>query len=281
MKPQKEGKIGRNAPCPCGSGQKYKYCCIGKDLQDRSISVWNGDGLNLFVDMTNDMMNMHASVERPLKNFCKDNELYYFGTALTLGDCEVLDGKLRAGTLTKDDVLADFRKNATKELMTRVLEMSMDELPMFKKREAALRDAFEAHFDGKYTLSIPTLFLLLEGILRENGNLRPKDKFRPTIPIDIWNNSLQFSVEDSAKDYNGFITRLFEGGGDPNSFNRNPILHGTNTNYHNENHSLLLILSIIEVRSFKFSEALAKKHDYSKKFVARKDGNSVKVTYTP
>jgi len=20
-------KIGRNAPCPCGSGKKYKYCC--------------------------------------------------------------------------------------------------------------------------------------------------------------------------------------------------------------------------------------------------------------
>lgn len=24
-------KIGRNAPCPCGSGKKYKRCCGGKD----------------------------------------------------------------------------------------------------------------------------------------------------------------------------------------------------------------------------------------------------------
>ena len=23
-------KIGRNAPCPCGSGQKYKKCCLNK-----------------------------------------------------------------------------------------------------------------------------------------------------------------------------------------------------------------------------------------------------------
>jgi hypothetical protein len=23
--------IGRNDPCPCGSGQKYKRCCLGKD----------------------------------------------------------------------------------------------------------------------------------------------------------------------------------------------------------------------------------------------------------
>jgi preprotein translocase subunit SecA len=25
-------KVGRNDPCPCGSGKKYKKCCLGKDL---------------------------------------------------------------------------------------------------------------------------------------------------------------------------------------------------------------------------------------------------------
>lgn len=29
-------KIGRNAPCPCGSGKKYKFCCINK-LSDEEI----------------------------------------------------------------------------------------------------------------------------------------------------------------------------------------------------------------------------------------------------
>jgi uncharacterized protein YecA (UPF0149 family) len=24
-------KVGRNAPCPCGSGKKYKKCCLKKD----------------------------------------------------------------------------------------------------------------------------------------------------------------------------------------------------------------------------------------------------------
>ena len=24
-------KVGRNEPCPCGSGKKYKKCCLGKD----------------------------------------------------------------------------------------------------------------------------------------------------------------------------------------------------------------------------------------------------------
>jgi len=25
---EKAGKIGRNDPCPCGSGKKYKKCCL-------------------------------------------------------------------------------------------------------------------------------------------------------------------------------------------------------------------------------------------------------------
>ncbi|MGM0198707.1 hypothetical protein IGI68_001377 [Enterococcus sp. DIV1314a] len=29
--PSKVNKIGRNDPCPCGSGKKYKKCCLGKD----------------------------------------------------------------------------------------------------------------------------------------------------------------------------------------------------------------------------------------------------------
>jgi preprotein translocase subunit SecA len=27
-----ESKIGRNEPCPCGSGRKYKHCCLNKPL---------------------------------------------------------------------------------------------------------------------------------------------------------------------------------------------------------------------------------------------------------
>ena len=27
-------KTSRNAPCPCGSGKKYKHCCYGKSVED-------------------------------------------------------------------------------------------------------------------------------------------------------------------------------------------------------------------------------------------------------
>jgi methionyl aminopeptidase len=32
MKKKESIKIGRNSPCPCGSGRKYKKCCHGKDM---------------------------------------------------------------------------------------------------------------------------------------------------------------------------------------------------------------------------------------------------------
>lgn len=27
-------KVGRNQPCPCGSGKKFKRCCAGKGIYD-------------------------------------------------------------------------------------------------------------------------------------------------------------------------------------------------------------------------------------------------------
>jgi uncharacterized protein YecA (UPF0149 family) len=32
-------KIGRNELCPCGSGKKYKKCCMGK--KDKLIEIEN------------------------------------------------------------------------------------------------------------------------------------------------------------------------------------------------------------------------------------------------
>lgn len=31
---RKKKKIGRNEPCPCGSGKKFKRCCLGKGIYD-------------------------------------------------------------------------------------------------------------------------------------------------------------------------------------------------------------------------------------------------------
>jgi hypothetical protein len=36
---RRDTKIGRNAPCPCGSGKKYKRCCMGTLPADRGGSA--------------------------------------------------------------------------------------------------------------------------------------------------------------------------------------------------------------------------------------------------
>jgi hypothetical protein len=34
-------RIGRNDPCPCGSGKKYKKCCLGsEDAPQKESATW-------------------------------------------------------------------------------------------------------------------------------------------------------------------------------------------------------------------------------------------------
>ena len=40
-------KVRRNDPCPCGSGQKFKKCCLHKQSSNQSISWTDDDGIHL------------------------------------------------------------------------------------------------------------------------------------------------------------------------------------------------------------------------------------------
>ncbi len=31
-------KVSRNDPCPCGSGKKYKQCCLNQDESNSSVN---------------------------------------------------------------------------------------------------------------------------------------------------------------------------------------------------------------------------------------------------
>lgn len=39
-------KIKRNDPCPCGSGKKFKRCCLDNQSSDQSISWADDDGIH-------------------------------------------------------------------------------------------------------------------------------------------------------------------------------------------------------------------------------------------
>lgn len=74
---RKKSKIGRNDPCPCGSGKKYKNCCLNKVIQvdfrnkEHKDCVKKEDSMmffalrNLLLDYTNQKYN----INKKLRNF--------------------------------------------------------------------------------------------------------------------------------------------------------------------------------------------------------------------
>lgn len=261
-----KSKIGRNDPCPCGSTQKYKYCCVRNAIRERKLPIYDNSktGIKVSVDMTNDILNWESQLELPLKNFCKDNNFYFFGLAITIGQCKELDVKLKKGMLVKQEFLDIYKLNCNRKFLMKLLDDSCLELKIFNNRKQILIDAFDAHFNGKFTLSIPILFPQIEGLLREIGNLKNSDNIKATIPTKIWENKLLFSVKDDSENFNNFIHKLFKGSASPEEFNRNPILHGIKIDYYSEEHSLLLLLAILEIRMFLWWDKQTE--DFTKRF---------------
>ncbi len=50
MSNQNSKKVGRNTPCPCGSGKKYKKCCLQKDRDNRFLH-FSRDTDNIISDL--------------------------------------------------------------------------------------------------------------------------------------------------------------------------------------------------------------------------------------
>jgi hypothetical protein len=245
-------QVGKNDLCPCGSGQKYKYCCIANEQKERIVEVakcCDSCGNHLQVNLSDDMMNKIASSELPLKIFCKDNDFYLFGL-ITVGEVMEFQEKLDSGTLTKADFINAYKERINKEVVSALIEDACQLHTAFSSRKKVLDDACDAHFNGKYTLSVPVLFSQIEGILRDIGELALKATFKSTIKKDIWDRRLLFGLTDSAGFFNSFITKLYEGQQDNASFNRNPVLHGMSVNHDSEEWSLILILTLLEIRFF-------------------------------
>ena len=45
-------KVGRNDPCPCGSGLKYKRCCLNKDRESDRSKITESSRKRVFATST-------------------------------------------------------------------------------------------------------------------------------------------------------------------------------------------------------------------------------------
>lgn len=84
-------KVGRNDPCPCGSGKKYKKCCIDKPLQELAEkefnqyldSFWSYEEVNEMSteEIINDLRCMGIAFEKEL--FLREVEEFYSAQQLS------------------------------------------------------------------------------------------------------------------------------------------------------------------------------------------------------
>ena len=249
-------KPGRNQPCPCGSGAKYKFCCIGKELRPRLVRRKRGasaSGGTETVDLTNDVMNFASGMDRALQHFCKDNDLYLFGSTITVGQILAFTEELKAGHLKRERLIEAYRRSTKEDHVLAWIKDAAANFPSFGPRCTILNDAVRAHYQGLYTLSVPILFAQIEGILRDIGGLAPKDDLKPTIKRD-WDSRTLFAMTDGAAMFNAFLHKLYEGQRASGDLNRNPVLHGTDVGYGTLENSLILILTLLEIRTFLWFE---------------------------
>lgn len=238
--------ISRNEKCPCGSGLKYKYCCIDKTPERKLKTNKKCEcGNPLVIDFTNSLANQLQPSTLGLLNYCKDNGFYFF-RSLSLYHVLGLLEKLYAGSLNINDFVLAYKEYNTEENALKILDRFF-EYECFEKRKLIILDIINAHFNGKYTLSIPCFFTVIEGILRDYGQLDSKENIKPTIESDIGDKRLLFTLSDAIKFFNSYISNLFKGSQGNQVFNRNSILHGTNCSYGTEQNSLFLLLTLLEI----------------------------------
>lgn len=78
-------KVGRNDPCPCGSGLKYKKCCLPRE--EKATVKAEDPGRKTFVDREISRLQELAAGRRP--GFRLIGALVFFSTAL--GDAWLLE----------------------------------------------------------------------------------------------------------------------------------------------------------------------------------------------
>lgn len=247
-------KLGRNDLCWCARGLKYKFCHLVSD-RERLVEInpeLHPAGTPSTLDYRDDISNVMSRLQGPLAAVCKDAGSYFFSSCFTVGHMEEALKRLECGQLHHAYFIDTYKECSNREIVEAWIRDACENYDSFRGRDPVLLDAIDAHFSGKYTLSIPTLFAQLEGVLREIGGLRDSATIRPTIPRGIWSNRLLFSLGDSVDEFNSFVSRLFEG--QKTGFNRNPILHGINSSYASEENSLTLILCLLEIRVFLWFE---------------------------
>ena len=60
-------KIGRNQPCPCGSGKKHKKCCLNKPVKKLSEQEIQLEALRKILELKSESMLMPIGIGKSVR----------------------------------------------------------------------------------------------------------------------------------------------------------------------------------------------------------------------
>ncbi|MCW7494835.1 hypothetical protein [Leptospira soteropolitanensis] len=245
---RKQIGISKKEPCHCGSGKPYNLCHFGSDHETTLHTGINckACGTEITKDISNDILIRISNGMIKWHNYFKSNGLFKFNT-ITLGHLLKLeDLESKQKELKKEDLYDIYFDSLTKEKAISHINLSC-KFTEFENRKQIILDAIDAHFNQKYTLSIPALFPLIEGIIRDIQKIPKEKQFQCKFSKEDFSNKGLFMIADDLDYFNAFINKLYEGQANSTEFNRNPVLHGFSLNYYSKEHSIILILALFEI----------------------------------
>ena len=156
-------KIGRNTPCPCGSGKKYKACCLGK-------------------------VDWKTMIEAPVRDASchlrlRGKNLVFLGSIL---------GALQVDRFTPKTSFAELKRAFSPNVVQRIYSSIVDVWPDFDDFERCIKEESEAVtalYTGNYQpeavfRAVTRLALYCDKIYLVDPFLRPqniRDDFNPLL----------------------------------------------------------------------------------------------------
>jgi len=144
-------KIGRNDPCPCGSGKKYKHCCLGSKVVTMNQTTINQTTINQAASKSeNPVMSRLAIMRFKQKLQYKPEELERIGKQIEQysdhKDISFKDFILKSWNLNK------VKKMSTLEIIETLGSMHVDfEIERFKEQAQNYISAIQLAEDHYYT----------------------------------------------------------------------------------------------------------------------------------
>lgn len=158
-------KIGRNAPCPCGSGKKYKKCCLAKDEQVRRSHLEEQERREL----------------QAARQAEEDEELFEDARDEEESDEDLYDDDIDDIDQDEEEEMDETSEDSKPERRPR--RKVPDESPRISEAESEIVDRWWKEY--KNMRGIEKLRQHLEGFLRDHPKLVPNLELHMEVLFDL------------------------------------------------------------------------------------------------